>query len=102
SHDYDTAKAAAEVLQRHGYEAYIIGGAVRDLKLGRKPKDFDLVTSATPEQIHAISDFAKSIYKDTAQAFGVTRVKFVHNGREHDLEVATFRKDIDPHLGRRA
>lgn len=98
SHDYNTAKAAAEVLQSHDFEAYIIGGAVRDLRLGRKPKDFDLVTNATPEQLAQINEFSKSMYKDTAQAFGVTRVTF----RGHEIEIATFRKDIDPHLGRRA
>jgi len=102
SHDYSTAKAAAEVLQRHGFEAYIIGGAVRDLRLGLRPKDFDLVTSATPEQIGQIGEFTRSTYKDTAQAFGVARVKFQWGGRENELEVATFRKDIDPHLGRKA
>lgn len=102
SHDFEVAKVAAEVLNRHRYEAYIIGGAVRDLRLGLKPKDFDLVTNATPEQIQEIGDFAKSTYKDTAQAFGVTRVKFHWRGRDYELEVATFRRDVDPHLGRRA
>lgn len=101
-HDYETAKAAAEVLNHHGYEAYIIGGAVRDLRLGRKPKDFDLVTNATPEKIHDIGEFVRSTYKDTAQAFGVTRVRFHWRGRDNELEIATFRRDIDPHLGRRA
>lgn len=102
SHDYDSAKNAAAILNRHGFESYIIGGAVRDIQLGRRPKDFDLVTNATPEQISAIPEFKQSKYKDTAQAFGVTRVKFDYKGVEGGLEIATFRKDIDPHLGRRA
>jgi tRNA nucleotidyltransferase/poly(A) polymerase len=37
--------------QEAGYEAYIVGGAVRDLLLGLRPKDFDVATNATPEQV---------------------------------------------------
>ena len=40
-------------LQKAGYDAYIVGGAVRDLLLKKKPKDFDIATDATPEQIKA-------------------------------------------------
>ena len=38
-----------EVLQHEGYQAYIVGGAVRDLIVGLEPKDFDVATNATPE-----------------------------------------------------
>lgn len=101
-HDYTSAKRAAKVLDSHGYEAYIVGGAVRDLWLGRQPKDFDLVTNATPGQIMEIAQFKRSKYKDTAQAYGVTRVKFMSQGTVNDIEIATFRKDIEAHLGRKA
>ena len=101
-HDYESAREAAAILNRNGFAAYIIGGAVRDLWLGRQPKDFDLVTNARPEQIMAITEFKQSKYKDTAQAFGVTRVKFTHGGLSGELEVATFRKDLEAHLGRKA
>ncbi|SPY31386.1 Poly(A) polymerase precursor [Oligella urethralis] len=40
-----------QVLQDAGFEAYIVGGAVRDLILGLQPKDFDVATNATPEQV---------------------------------------------------
>lgn len=102
SHDFDSAKEAAKILNRHGYSAYIVGGAVRDLWLDRHPRDFDLVTSATPEQIMSIDEFEHSKYKDTAQAFGVTRVQFTHGTVSGQLEIATFRKDIEAHKGRRA
>lgn len=102
AHDYASAKQAAAILNRHGFDAYIIGGAVRDLWLGRQPKDFDLVTNARPEQIMAIDEFKKSKYKDAAQAFGVTRVKFTHGGASGELEIATFRKDLEAHRGRKA
>lgn len=101
-HDYESATLAAEILNGHDFDAYIIGGAVRDLWLGREPKDFDLVTNATPEQIMGIPEFKKSKYKDTAQAFGVTRVRFFHRDTSNELEIATFRKDIEAHRGRKA
>ena len=41
-------------LQDAGYEAYIVGGAVRDLLLGLRPKDFDVATNATPEQVKGL------------------------------------------------
>ena len=41
-------------LQEEGYEAYVVGGAVRDFLLGREPKDYDVSTSATPEQVRRV------------------------------------------------
>lgn len=42
------------ILQNHGYEAYAVGGCVRDSILGRKPEDWDITTSATPEETKAL------------------------------------------------
>ena len=76
-----------ETLQQGGYEAYVVGGAVRDLLLGRRPKDFDVATNATPEQV-------KSLFR---RAFIIGRrfriVHVVHGrGRDHEvIEVSTFR-----------
>ena len=47
------ARKVTSTLQEKGYAAYVVGGAVRDLLLGRDPKDFDVATSATPEEVHA-------------------------------------------------
>lgn len=47
-------KAISETLQKAGFEAYLVGGCVRDLLLNKKPKDWDFTTSATPEQIQAL------------------------------------------------
>lgn len=103
---YQAARQAAQLLESAGYEAYIIGGAVRDILLGKTPKDFDLATNATPEQLLQLSGFKKSQYKDTAQAYGVTRV-VVEVPRDSqvaaqqiELEIATYRRDIEAHLGR--
>ncbi|MGG4606152.1 polynucleotide adenylyltransferase PcnB [Paenalcaligenes sp. Me131] len=72
-----------EVLQQHGYEAYVVGGAVRDLIAGLEPKDFDVATNATPEQIRPLFRRARIIGK---------RFKLVHVvfGREI-IETSTFR-----------
>ncbi|TAK95700.1 MAG: polynucleotide adenylyltransferase PcnB, partial [Aquabacterium sp.] len=50
----DRARKVVETLQDAGYEAYIVGGAVRDLILGHRPKDFDVATNATPEQVKGL------------------------------------------------
>ncbi len=47
----DNALKVLYRLNKSGYEAYLVGGGVRDLLLGKAPKDFDIVTDATPEQI---------------------------------------------------
>ncbi len=75
-----------ETLQRKGYEAYIVGGGIRDQLMNLHPKDFDVVTNALPEQIKKCFDRALIIGK---------RFKLVHvyfDRREY-IEVATFRQD---------
>ena len=78
-------------LQDAGYEAYIVGGAVRDLLVGLRPKDFDVATNATPEQV-------KGLFR---RAFIIgRRFRIVHvvygRGREHEvIEVSTFRAYMD-------
>lgn len=80
-------KTALDVLyglKRAGYEAYLVGGGVRDLLLGLEPKDFDVVTNASPEEI-------KSIFKHRCQLIGRRfRLAHVRFGRQV-VEVATFR-----------
>lgn len=60
-----------ETLEKAGFEAYIVGGCVRDLILGRKPKDWDVTTNATPEEI--IPLFEKTVYENS---FGTVAVVF--------------------------
>jgi len=50
----DKARKVVETLQDAGHQAYIVGGAVRDMLLGHRPKDFDVATDATPEQVKAL------------------------------------------------
>ncbi|WP_295544896.1 polynucleotide adenylyltransferase PcnB [uncultured Pseudacidovorax sp.] len=83
----ERAKNVVTTLQQAGFEAYIVGGAVRDLLLGLKPKDFDVATNATPEEV-------KGLFR---RAFIIgRRFRIVHvvygRGREHEvIEVSTFR-----------
>lgn len=58
-----------ETLQNNGFEAYVVGGAVRDLIIGREPKDWDVTTSATPESIQAL--FPRTVYENTFGTVGV-------------------------------
>jgi poly(A) polymerase/tRNA nucleotidyltransferase (CCA-adding enzyme) len=61
--------SVVEILEKGGFEAYLVGGCVRDLFLGRTPKDWDVTTNATPEQI--ISLFPKTFYENTFGTVGV-------------------------------
>jgi poly(A) polymerase len=87
----DRAKNVVRTLQQAGFKAYIVGGAVRDLMLGLAPKDFDVATDATPEQV-------KNLFR---RAFIIgRRFRIVHvvygRGREHEvIEVSTFRAYLD-------
>jgi poly(A) polymerase len=81
------AKTILNALTQAGYEAYLVGGAVRDLLLGKQPKDFDIATSAHPEQI-------KKVLPSTRIIGRRFRLAHVHFGREY-LEVATFRAPHD-------
>lgn len=78
-------------LNRYGYTAYLAGGGVRDIVLGREPKDFDIVTSATPEEIKKVFRNALLI----GRRFRIAHIRF-HNEL---IEVSTFRalqKDEEP------
>jgi poly(A) polymerase len=80
-------------LKKAGHEAYWAGGCVRDMLLGIEPKDFDIVTSATPDEIEDILDHTIPVGKQ----FGV--ILAVKN--KHHFEVATFRSDSGYSDGRR-
>ena len=72
-------------LGEHGYEAYAVGGCVRDSLLGRTPQDWDITTSARPEQVKAL--FRHTI--DTGIQHGTVTVMLEHEG----FEVTTYRID---------
>ena len=78
------ALTVVEKLNRNGYEAYIVGGCLRDLLLGKHPKDFDVATNARPDQI-------QTIFQRQCRLVG-RRFRLAHIMFGHDvIEVATFR-----------
>lgn len=78
------ALSVVEKLQRQGFEAYIVGGSIRDMLLGKHPKDFDVATNARPEQI-------QNIFQRQCRLVG-RRFRLAHIMFGRDIiEVATFR-----------
>ncbi|MFN0195124.1 MAG: CCA tRNA nucleotidyltransferase, partial [Planctomycetaceae bacterium] len=84
-------------LQEAGYVAYWAGGCVRDLLLGREPQDYDVATSAHPEDVREL--FGKRKTLEVGLSFGVVIV--VGPKGAGTVEVATFRTEGDYHDGRR-
>jgi poly(A) polymerase len=83
--DPDAAKVVRR-LERSGHQAYLVGGCVRDLLLGSKPKDFDIATSARPEDVRALFRNCRVI----GRRFRLAHILF---GGGKVVEVATFRRN---------
>src|SRR5512145_1849170 len=87
----DIDPAALKVLYQlheHNYVAYLVGGSVRDLLLNRRPKDFDIGTSAHPHQV-------KKLFRNCwiiGRRFRLAHIKY----GPKTIEVATFRRQVDP------
>ena len=89
-----------ETLENAGFEAYLVGGCVRDLIIGRGPKDWDVTTNANPEQIQAL--FEKTVYENK---FGTVAVVFENENVSHEtntsinthyiVEVTPYRTESD-------
>jgi len=76
-----------ETLEKAGFEAFLVGGCVRDLIIGREPKDWDVTTSAKPEQIMAL--FEKTVYENTFGTVGVC-VSHETNGGDVSRETPEY------------
>jgi poly(A) polymerase len=89
------SRRVCDTLQGAGYQAYVVGGAVRDLLLGLRPKDFDVATDASPEEVHRLFRRSRLI----GRRFKIAHVMF----GEETVEVSTFRSgeaaaaDTDEH-----
>jgi poly(A) polymerase len=81
----DSAAHIVQKLRQHGHEAYFVGGCVRDMVLGIEPADYDIATSARPEEVMRIFPRTEAV----GAKFGVILVI----DRGHPFEVATFRSD---------
>lgn len=86
-------RKVVRALRQRGREAYVVGGAVRDLVMGIRPREYDVATSARPEEVQAL--FRHTI--PVGIKFGVVLVRL--GGREY--EVATYRVDLGYSDGRR-
>lgn len=84
---FHKATRILETLEDYGFEAYIVGGYVRDSLLGLPSKDADIATCATPEEIVSLFGTANAKIIHPAEAFPVVLV--------HGMEVATFRLDLE-------
>jgi poly(A) polymerase len=76
-------------LNRHGHKAYLVGGGVRDLLLGREPKDFDVSTDAEPRQI-------KKLFRNCFLVGRRFRLAHIRFGYHKIIETSTFRRQPDP------
>lgn len=76
-------------LRKAGFQAHLVGGCVRDILLGKKPKDFDIVTDARPQQI-------KRQFRRCFLIGRRFRLAHVYISRDRFVEVATFRAAVDP------
>ena len=88
----DLANSICDALQSAGYQAYLVGGCVRDLLLGREPADYDVTTGATPDQVLQLFPLSVAV----GAQFGVVLV----GEPDQSVEVATFREDIGYSDGR--
>ncbi len=80
------SRRVCESLQKEGFKAYVVGGAIRDLLIGQQPKDFDVATNATPEEVRRVFRRSRII----GRRFQIVHV---HAGAEV-IEVTTFRGDL--------
>ena len=85
----DDARKIVYRLQRAGFKAYVVGGGVRDLVLGKHPKDFDISTNATPREIKSLFRNCRII----GRRFKLAHLYFAHG---KNIEVSTFRDTIEP------
>ena len=82
-------KEIIETLENNGYEAYIVGGCVRDALLGKSPSDYDITTNADPQTVKKL--FRRTI--DTGIKHGTVTVLFYEGDKPYTYEVTTYRID---------
>lgn len=83
-------KSVVVGLEKHGFEAYAVGGCVRDLLLGREPEDWDVATSAAPEEIQKV--FPDNFYEN--KFFTVTVRTQSSDPKLKEIEVTSYRSDL--------
>lgn len=84
----EDARKIVHRLQRAGFKAYVVGGGVRDLVIGKKPKDFDISTNATPREI-------KSLFRNCRIIGRRFKLAHIFFGQGKTIEVSTFRDLVE-------
>jgi len=93
----DDLLRVSDIFKSHGYQLFVVGGAVRDALIGKAPKDYDLATNAKPDEILQMFNGAPGFRTlEVGKAFGVINVYTKEN---NEYEIATFRRDLS--AGRR-
>ena len=82
------ARRVLETMEKHGFAAYLVGGCVRDLLRGKQPQDWDMTTSARPEQVMAL-------FGGAAIPTGLQHGTVTVRAGEDSFEITTFRRDGD-------
>src|ERR1017187_25390 len=103
----DFASLIVQTLRQRGFQAYLVGGCVRDLLLGREPKDYDVATNATPEQVmgifpetYAVGAQFGAVLVPAPERDAPSVVSGEDSSKSLAVEVATFRSDIGYSDGR--
>src|ERR1700739_3416594 len=86
-HPRELANSICDALQQNGHQAFLVGGCVRDLLLGREPADYDVATTASPNRVMRLFPDSLAI----GAHFGVVLVTH----KDCKVEVATFRRDMN-------
>jgi len=103
----DFATSIVQTLRQQGFQAFLVGGCVRDLLLGREPKDYDVATNATPAQVmnifpetYAVGAQFGVVLVPTPEYDATRGISPDFSSKTHAVEVATFRSDIGYSDGR--
>jgi poly(A) polymerase len=103
----DFVTSIVKTLRQHGFEAYLVGGCVRDLLLGREPTDYDVASNATPQEVMAIFPDTYAVGAQFGvvlvpppDAGGASGCELEGTSKSGCVEVATFRSDIGYSDGR--
>ena len=83
-------KVLLSILQRSGFEAFVVGGCVRDYLLSKKPNDWDITTSATPDEIKKVFKNYKLI-NNNGEKHGTVTIRF----EDENFEITTYRIETD-------
>ncbi|HET6181087.1 MAG TPA: CCA tRNA nucleotidyltransferase [Candidatus Sulfotelmatobacter sp.] len=101
------ATSIVQTLRQQGFQAYLVGGCVRDLLLGREPKDYDVATNATPQQVmnifpetYAVGAQFGVVLVPAPEPDAASKASTEVPSKSHAVEVATFRSDIGYSDGR--